>query len=133
MRIYGLLYTHNDTMVSLRNIKEDHTPLLVGRVILRRLMRTDDPKLRFNSRTRVQWLKDCVDYMNECGMNDTTENTIEGSLDSLASDVIYSNAPHIIGMDMVEVNDDFREKCYNALVSLFEEDLKKEAEKAKNN
>ena len=119
-RILGLLYIGKG-LLRLSD-KFEHTHENIARVILKRLMK-DEGFEKFNPKTRVEWMQSNIDYYNENFFNDTDQNTIEENIDCFASDVLHSNAPHIIGMDRKQVSCDFADKCERALLNLLQSDL----------
>lgn len=119
-KILGLLYLGKG-LVKFKDTFE-HTYENIARVILKRLMKEEGIE-KFNSKTRVQWMQSNIDYYNENFFNDTDQNTIEDNIDSMVSHVLRSNAPHIIGLDRVQVSNEFVDECEKALLELLEKDL----------
>lgn len=126
-KILGLFYSGNRTLIRFGENFE-HTPLSVGRAILRRIMKEEEPNMKFNSRTRVQYLKEFAEYMVEIsesdGADEIPSSKPEDWTDYVASHIVSSNAPHIMGMDRIQVSNDYRSLVEKALVDLFENDLK---------
>ena len=108
--IKGILYIGE---VFLR-VPNDTTPLNVGKVILKRAMREEGYK--FNTTGRALWLQSWADELNE--REDSELNTPSNVIYHAVDMLLYSNAPHVIGINSVQVSSEYMDEVSNELISL---------------
>lgn len=114
LRNVSILYLGEGLLTLPTNV--EHTPEYIARVICKRAMKSEG--FRFNDKGRYEWLVDAANYLNDESDEDLNE-TAETVIDYVANNLIYSNAPHIIGGNKVEVSHDVRDAVVAALVNLF--------------
>ena len=115
----SILYLGESLLTLPTNV--EHTPEYIARVICKRAMKAEG--FRFNDKGRYEWLQDAANYLNDVSDEDLHE-TAETVIDYVANNLIYSNAPHIIGGDNIEVSHDVKDAVIAELVNLFDDSVR---------
>jgi hypothetical protein len=115
----SILYLGEGLLKLPKNV--EHTPEYIARVICKRAMKAEG--FMFNDKGRYEWLVDAANYLNDISDEDLNE-TAETVIDYVANNLIYSNAPHIIGGDNVEVSHDIKDAIVAEIVNLFDDSIR---------
>jgi len=108
--IKGILYI-GEVFVRVPN---DISPIGIGKIILRRAMYEEN--YRFNITGRTQWLQSWADELNE--REECESNSVSSVIEYAVDMLLYSNAPHVIGINNSQVPSEYMREVERELIDL---------------